>query len=111
VPIAPCFRSDTSRYSLSIFTLYGWILVPIAVAIAIFVLYTTIFWDRYLIGILPAVFILIAMFVTVLFRHPAVRAAAVAVLVIPSLGRLDEISEPRWPNQLGSAFDSYHELA
>jgi hypothetical protein len=98
------------RYALSLLVLYGWILVPVGLALVISQIYTPIFWVRYFICILPAVFLLIALAVTESYRNPWLRGMAVALLVVPSLGRIDQIATPSWRNALEAEFQQYHQL-
>ena len=100
-------RSD---YTFSLILIYALIFVPFFIALVMSWLFTPLLVSRYLIGSLPAVFILVGHGVTVAFRHPLFRAGAVAILVLPTTVRLDVIAETGWRKHLSPDFARFEDL-
>lgn len=100
-PAAPAPR----RFALLL--LLCWLIIPMVIALLMSHLVTPLIVKRYLIGMLPAVLLLLAVFVTGAFTRPWARTAAAVCLALPVLMSPAPLAKPGWRTDLGPSIQTF----
>lgn len=97
--------SDRS-FQFPLLLLLCWIVVPLVLALSISLVSTPMIYDRDLIAVLPAFFLIISYFINDVFRSPLLKIAAVLLCIIPSFMMFAQAPEPPWRRSLAGDFKS-----